>query len=40
MPVIKDATMTGIKIVADDKTGLAKNIEPIVVGGNLKFKVN
>ena len=28
--------MTGIKIVADDKTGLAKNIEPIMVGGNLK----
>ena len=40
VPVIKDATITGIKIVADDKTGLAKNIEPIVVGGNLKFKVN
>ena len=36
VPVIKDATITGIKVVADDKTGLAKNIEPIIVGGNLK----
>ena len=40
VPVIKDATITGIKVVADDKTGLAKNIEPIMVGGNLKFKTN
>jgi calcineurin-like phosphoesterase len=40
VPVIKNATITGIKVVADDKTGLAKNIEPIMVGGNLKFNTN
>ena len=38
-PVIKDATISGIKIVADDKTGLAKDIEPIILGGNLKFNI-
>jgi hypothetical protein len=38
--VIKNATITGIKVVADDETGLAKNIEPIMVGGNLKFNTN
>ena len=40
VPVIKNATITGIKVVADDETGLAKNIEPIMVGGNLKFNTN
>ena len=37
VPVIKDATICGIKVTADDKTGLAKDIQPIMVGGNLKY---
>jgi calcineurin-like phosphoesterase len=37
VPVIKNATISGIKVTADDNTGLAINIEPIMVGGNLKF---
>ena len=37
VPVIKNATICGIKVTtADDKTGLAKDIQPIMVGGNLK----
>ena len=30
IPVIKNPTISGIKVIADDKTGLAKDIEPIV----------
>ena len=40
VPVIKNATISGIKVTADDKTGLAINIEPIMIGGNLKFNNN
>ena len=40
IPVIKNPTISGIKVIADDKTGLAKDIEPIMIGGNLKFSKN
>ena len=31
-----DATISGLIVVADDKNGLAKNIEPVILGGSLK----
>ncbi len=36
-PVLEDPTISGIKVVGDEKTGLAKDIIPILVGGNLKY---
>jgi len=35
-PALGEATISGIIVNADDTTGLAKNIEPILVGGVLK----
>jgi calcineurin-like phosphoesterase len=37
IPVTKNATISGIKVVADPETGLAKDIHPVMVGGNLKY---
>jgi len=31
-----EATVSGLIVVADDKNGLAKNIEPVILGGSLK----
>ena len=31
-----EATISGLIVVADDKNGLAKNIEPVILGGSLK----
>ena len=35
-PALGEATISGLMVEADDNTGLAKKIEPIIVGGVLK----
>ena len=35
-PALGEATISGLMVKADDKTGLAKKIEPIIVGGALE----
>ena len=35
-PALGEATISGLMVEADDDTGLAKKIEPIIVGGVLK----
>ena len=37
-PANGDASISGVIVDADDKTGLAKNINQIIIGGNLKQK--
>ncbi len=37
VPVVKNATICGIIVDGDEKTGLAKSIKPIMLGGDLKF---
>lgn len=39
-PSNQAGTMSGIRVVADDQTGLAKEIEPIIIGANLTKKFN
>ena len=31
-----EATISGLIVIADDKNGLAKSIEPVILGGSLK----
>ena len=38
-PALGEATMSGLMVQADDKTGLAKKIEPIIVGGVLENRI-
>jgi len=38
-PAPGEATMSGLMVQADDKTGLAKKIEPIIVGGVLENRI-
>lgn len=38
-PAPGDATVCGIFVVTDDKTGLAKSIEPVRIGGRLKQSI-
>ena len=38
-PALGKATISGLIVQADDKTGLAKKIEPIIVGGVLENKI-
>jgi len=38
-PALGEGTISGLMVNADDKTGLAKNIEPIIVGGALESKI-
>ena len=38
-PSLGKATISGIMVVADDKTGLATKVEPIVVGANLENRI-
>ena len=38
-PVLGEATISGLMVEADDKTGLAKKVEPIIIGGVLKNKI-
>ena len=38
-PALGEATISGLIVNGDDETGLAKNIEPIIVGGSLESKI-
>jgi hypothetical protein len=38
-PSLGEATISGLLVIADDKTGLAKKVEPIVLGGSLEERV-
>ena len=38
-PSLGKATISGIMVIADDKTGLATKVEPIVVGANLENRI-
>ena len=38
-PALGEATISGLMVVADNKTGLANKIEPIVLGGSLETKI-
>lgn len=38
-PALGKATISGLVVQADDKTGLAKKIEPIIVGGVLENRI-
>ena len=38
-PALGKATISGLMVQADDETGLAKKIEPIIVGGVLENKI-
>ena len=38
-PALGEATISGLMVKADDETGLAKKVEPIIVGGDLKSKI-
>ena len=38
-PALGEATISGLIVNADDETGLAKKIEPIIVGGSLESKI-
>ena len=35
-PALGNATISGLMVVADDTTGLAKEIQPIILGGSLQ----
>ena len=39
-PSIQAGTISGVRVFADDQTGLAKEIEPIIIGANLTKKFN
>ena len=38
-PALGEATISGLMVEADDETGLAKKVEPIIVGGVLKSRI-
>jgi calcineurin-like phosphoesterase len=38
-PALGEATISGLMVQADDKTGLAKKIEPIIIGGALESRI-
>ena len=38
-PALGEATISGLMVVADNKTGLANKIEPIILGGSLETKI-
>ena len=38
-PALGEATISGLMVQADDKTGLAKKIEPIIIGGVLENRI-
>ena len=38
-PALGEATISGLMVNADNETGLAKKVEPIIVGGNLENKI-
>jgi len=38
-PALGEATISGLMVIADEKTGLAKKVEPIVLGGVLEERI-
>ena len=38
-PALGEATISGLIVLADNKTGLAKKVEPIIVGGVLENRI-
>ena len=38
-PALGEATISGLMVTADNKTGLAKKVEPIIIGNNLENRV-
>ena len=38
-PSLGEATISGLLVIADDKTGLANKVEPILLGGSLENKI-
>ena len=38
-PALGEATISGLMVVADSKTGLAKKVEPIIFGGSLENRI-
>ena len=38
-PALGEATISGLMVVADDNTGLAKRVEPIIAGGALESRI-
>ena len=38
-PALGEATISGLMVVADDETGLANKVEPIVLGKNLENRI-
>ena len=38
-PALGKATLSGLMVVADNETGLAKRIEPIIIGGTLESRI-
>jgi len=38
-PALGEATISGLMVKADDETGLAKKVEPIIIGGALESRI-
>jgi hypothetical protein len=38
-PALGEATMSGLLVTADDETGLAKKVQPIILGGSLQERI-
>jgi len=38
-PALGEATISGLLVIADDKTGLASKVEPIILGNSLENKI-
>jgi calcineurin-like phosphoesterase len=38
-PALGEATISGLMVNADNKTGLAKKVEPIIVGKHLENRI-
>ena len=38
-PAVGEATLSGLMVQADDGTGLAKKVEPIIIGGTLESRI-
>ena len=38
-PALGEATISGLMVTADDETGLAKKVEPIIIDGVLESKI-
>jgi len=38
-PALGEATISGLMVMADDETGLARKVEPIILGGVLKNRI-